>query len=415
MAIEATKPRVLIVGGGLGGLTLAQCLRKQNIPFQIFERDASPVSRVSGWAIALHTVLGDLLSSVSPDMPPLKESVHHLLPLNLETQICLYIYNKRLAVQSTPEAPIIRANRFRFREWLSTQIPIQWGKRVESVEEDEGEVRVRFGDGTTVTGDILVGADGVNSIVREHVLQRPNSETLKAFPAAMVVGETTLSGKLFENQLALGHSCYVKSGPKSSGYFFFCGLSQVNPDGNSGRYYWYVVNEDHDVDKEDHWLRSASQAEKLEYAVKTASTLEPKFTEIIRSTPVSGMRTHSLLVRDAMIHDLPVGRITLLGDAVHPMTPFRGEGGVHAIRDALNLGRTLGQLKSNDTREIESLLGPYQREMIERGVPAVQGSRMQGSTNSYGGTDTDEDKIIAWGQVPKPAPEEIISLEECRA
>ncbi|XXH02031.1 hypothetical protein Hte_008396 [Hypoxylon texense] len=342
MASESFKPRILIVGGGLGGLTLAQCLRKQNIPFEIFERDTNPVSRISGWAIALHT-------------------------------------------------------------------------KVTSVEEDESGVRVHFEDGTTASGDILVGADGVNSIVREHVLQRPNSEILQTFPAAMVVGETTLSGKLFENQLALGHSCYVRSGPEDSGYFFFCGLSRVNPDGNSGRYYWYVVDEDDDVDKEDHWLHSASQAEKLDYAIKVTRTLEPKFTEIIRSTPVSGMRTHSLLVRDAMIHDLPVSRITLLGDAVHPMTPFRGEGGVHAIRDALNLGRALGQLSSNDTREIESLLGPYQREMIERGIPAVRGSRMQGSTNAHSPNTGGEDKIVAWGQVPKPAPEETISLEECRA
>ncbi|KAI6080772.1 putative monooxygenase [Hypoxylon rubiginosum] len=412
MASENTKPRILIVGGGLGGLTLAQCLRKQNIPFQIFERDLTPVSRLSGWAIALHTMLEDLLSSMPSDLPPLKESVHHLSPLNLESQICLYINGKRLVAESTPDAPIIRANRYRFRKWLSTQIPIQWGKRVAGVEEDEDEVRVHFEDGTTATGDILVGADGVNSIVREHVLQRPNSEILQTFPATMAVGEVTVSGKLFENQLALGHSCWVKSGPPSAGYFVFCGLREVSPDGKSGSYYWYVVNEDPDIGKEDHWLHSASQAEKLKHSIKITRLLEPRFTEIIRSTPVSGMRTHPLLVRDAIIHDLPVSRITLLGDAMHPMTPFRGEGGVHAIRDALNLGKVLGQLESNDTQEIKSLLGPYQEEMIERGIPAVQGSRIQGS-NAHNTNTSAESKIISWGQVPKHAPEETISLEKC--
>lgn len=218
------------------------------------------------------------------------------------------------------------------------------------MEEDEDEVRVHFEDGTTATGDILVGADGVNSIgrlnfpnisychdsyhkpnefhpanisqkVREHVLQRPNSEILQTFPATMAVGEVTVSGKLFENQLALGHSCWVKSGPPSAGYFVFCGLREVSPDGKSGSYYWYVVNEDPDIGKEDHWLHSASQAEKLKHSIKITRLLEPRFTEIIRSTPVSGMRTHPLLVRDAIIHDLPVSRITLLGDAMHPMTP----------------------------------------------------------------------------------------------
>lgn len=46
---------VLIVGGGLGGLSLAQNLRKQGISFEIFERDADENARFQGWAIALHS------------------------------------------------------------------------------------------------------------------------------------------------------------------------------------------------------------------------------------------------------------------------------------------------------------------------------------------------------------------------
>jgi 2-polyprenyl-6-methoxyphenol hydroxylase-like FAD-dependent oxidoreductase len=48
------KPHVLIIGAGLGGLTLAQALRKKGISFEIFERDSSVDSRFQGWAIALH-------------------------------------------------------------------------------------------------------------------------------------------------------------------------------------------------------------------------------------------------------------------------------------------------------------------------------------------------------------------------
>lgn len=48
------KMHVLIVGAGLGGLTLAQCLRKQGISFEIFERDEDEQARFQGWAIAIH-------------------------------------------------------------------------------------------------------------------------------------------------------------------------------------------------------------------------------------------------------------------------------------------------------------------------------------------------------------------------
>ncbi|KAI1139397.1 putative monooxygenase [Hypoxylon sp. FL0543] len=408
MAVATTKPRVLIVGAGLGGLTLAQCLRKQNVPFEIFERDSDPVSRASGWAIGLHSVLEDLLSSVPQDMPPFKETVSHLPPLDLEAQVAFYVRGQRRVVQYTPEKPIIRANRFCLREWLSTQVPIQWGKKVVQVIEAEGEVRIRFEDGTTAVGDVLVGADGVNSVVREHVLRRPNEDTLRTVPAAIIIGETTFAGEEFERQLSLGHSCYVVSSPGTPGYFLFVGLRQANADGNSGAYYWLLVIEDEIFGREDHWSRSASQAEKLEYAIQLTSALEPEFTEVIKTTPASGIRTQPLILRDAEIDSLPAGRITLLGDAVHPMTPFRGEGGVHALRDALNLGKVLSRLKSNDLNEIESLLGPYQEEVLERGVAAARASRKAQRINTLG-----EGELIAWGQVAVTAPEEHVSLQKC--
>ncbi|KAI1407932.1 putative monooxygenase [Hypoxylon sp. FL1857] len=409
MALKNTRPRVLIAGAGLSGLTLAQSLRKQNIPFEIFERDTDPISRASGWAIGLHSVLDDLLSDVPQDMPPFKDSVDHLVPLDLEAQIGFFFRGQRQVVQDTPGKLIVRANRFRFREWLSNQIPIQWGKKVIDVVDAGDEVRVHFADGTTAVGDILVGADGVNSVVREHILQRPNKETLRAVPAAIISGETNFSGGEFERQLSLAHSCYVVSSPGTPGYFLFVGLRQVTPDGNSGEYYWHLFIDDGVIEKEDHWLRSASQAEKLDYAMKLTSALEPKFTEVIRATPPSGVLAQPLNIRDGEIEDLPVGRITLLGDAIHPMTPFRGEGGVHALRDALNLGKALGRLNSNDRNEIEALLGPYQGEALERGIAATRASRNAQRVNTAG-----EGNLTAWGQVAVPAPEEHVSLGNCR-
>ncbi|KAI1643699.1 putative monooxygenase [Daldinia loculata] len=410
MAIKTIKPRILIVGAGLGGLTLAQSLRKQGIPFEIFERDTDAHSRFLGWALGVHTILDDLVSSIPDDLPPIKESITHLSPLKLEAQIAFYFHGKHIAVQSTPEQPVIRANRPRFRDWLSTHIPIQWGKRPTRVEQVQDEIRLHFEDGTTATGDILVGADGVNSFVREHLLGVPNKELLRPIPNCMISGETTLSGEAFERQLSIAHSCYVAGGPASSNYFLFVGLNRVSPDGKSGRYYWFTADKDPSIANEDHWSKSASQAELYDHVVNLTSTLEPRFSEVIRSTSVSEVKAKPFIIRDAEIEHLPVGRITLLGDAAHPMSPFRGEGGVHALRDALNLSKAIGQLKSNDTKEIESLFGSYQKEMLERGARAVRASRSQHSLETIA-----DGQIVAWGQTPVEVPDETITIEACLA
>ncbi|XDG05489.1 hypothetical protein ABKA04_005104 [Annulohypoxylon sp. FPYF3050] len=343
-------------------------------------------------------------------MPPFEESVSHLPPLNLNVQIGIYLKFGRQVVESTPEHRIVRANRLRLRKWLLNQIPVQWGKRLTRVVQGFGAaVQVQFEDGTKATGDIIVGADGVNSIVREHLLQRPNKDTLKTVPATMIIGETTLSGEYFERQLSLGHSCYVKSAVDTS-YFVFVGLSEVSPDGTSGQYYWYVTQKDENAGKDDHWLRSASQTEKLEHALKSTSPLDPKFTEVIRETPASGILQHHMIYRDIEIDELPAGRITLLGDAAHAMSPFRGEGGVHAIRDALNLAKALGRLDLNKSGEINSILGLYQDEMLQRGAAAVRKSRNAQKANSGGGGET-----MVWGRTPVEAPEENILLKDCLA
>ncbi|KAI0893022.1 putative monooxygenase [Annulohypoxylon nitens] len=412
MADNSVKPHVLIIGAGIGGLVLAQCLRKQNVPCTVFEKDDGPTARPSGWAIGIHTILDEFESSMPNDMPPFEESVSHLPPLNLKVQIGIYLKFGRQVVESTPEHRIVRANRLRLRNWLLNQIPVQWGKRLTRVVEGFGEgIQVQFEDGTKATGDILVGADGVNSIwtsaIREYLLQRPNKDTLKTVPATMIIGETILSGECFERQLSLGHSCYVKSAVDTS-YFLFVGLSEVSPDGTSGQYYWYVTQKDENAGKDDHWLRSASQTEKLEHALKSTSPLDPKFTEIIRETPTSGILQHHMIFRDIEIDELPTGRITLLGDAAHAMSPFRGEGGVHAIRDALNLAKALGRLDLNKSGEINSSLGLYQDEMLQRGAAAVRKSRNAQKANSGGGGET-----MVWGRTPVEAPEENILLKGC--
>lgn len=66
--------------------------------------------------------------------------------------------------KDSPELPIIRSERRRLRDWLATNLDIQWGKRVKRIEHDDDGVAVFFEDGTSAIGDILIGADGIKSV-----------------------------------------------------------------------------------------------------------------------------------------------------------------------------------------------------------------------------------------------------------
>lgn len=170
MTSKDHSPHVLILGGGIGGLTLAQALRKKEIPFSIFERDSKQNSRSQGWSIGLHTILDDLKASISDDMPSL-ETVFHLHPLKFPSQLAVYQAQdpgQRHGVTDDGSGKLLRANRRRLREFLSTGIQVEFGKQATGIQEDHHSVTVNFTDGTSANGDFLVGADGVHSTGKPH-------------------------------------------------------------------------------------------------------------------------------------------------------------------------------------------------------------------------------------------------------
>ncbi|PTU20624.1 hypothetical protein P175DRAFT_0501244 [Aspergillus ochraceoroseus IBT 24754] len=371
---------VLIAGAGLGGLTLAQNLRKRGISYEIFERDDNKDSRFQGWAIALHTITDDLVASMPSDLPDLKESTNHMNPLKLPTQICLYPAesNMRVGWEDSADTPFIRAERYRLRNWLSTNIPIQWGKRVQRIEHDDQGVTVYFEDGTSAKGDLLVGADGVKSVVREQLLQKRHDEVLSVIPLAAIIGQLTLSGEALRRQLELSHGSYSLIDAER-GYLTFCSLHDVAPDGKSARYYWIMSRSDSTIAEPDHWLKKATQQEKLDHVLEVMQNRDPKFREIFESTPVDGIKEETHVWRDLELDGLPAGRVVLMGDAAHVMTPFRGEGGYNTFLDAMALAKVLDQLNADGgVRNIEAVkaaVNEYNQEMLERGVKSVRLSR----------------------------------------
>jgi hypothetical protein len=154
--------------------------------------------------------------------------------------------------------------------------------------------------------------------VREQVMKVKKSDVLKPIPLAIILGETVLSGEALERQLQLGYSAWLTF---YTNVRLFSGVRNMRPDGKSADIYWLIFYDDDKVAEPDHWLKTATPAEKYDYALNNLSELDPKFQEVLKLTGAEGVKDFPLIFWDALIEELPTSRVTLLGDAVHPMTP----------------------------------------------------------------------------------------------
>ncbi|KAI0378040.1 FAD/NAD(P)-binding domain-containing protein [Hypomontagnella monticulosa] len=401
------KPKVLIVGAGLGGLTLAQIFRKNGVSFEIFERDEHEVVRAQGWSLTMHSVLDELFKAFPDDMPNFRDSVHHLNPLDLESQVIFYFHNDRLGTEGSPSTPTMRANRLRLRKWLATNIDVQYGRVASKIERVGDKMVVAFTNGTTATGDIVVGADGANSIVREHVLGKPNREVLRTVPQSSITGETVLTGELFARQLEIAHSMAII--PVTTGDAWnnlYMGLTKVSPDGQSGEFFWVLSWHDPLVQQTNRIaVNSLTKQERLELVKNMTAHLDPKFKRVIDETAPEEIRDVGWVPMDCHLDEIPLGRATLLGDAVHLMLPYKAEGGIHAIRDALHLGKLITELETPDDAALYRALTTFYGEMLPRGAEAVELSRYfqhNFRKNKVG--------VRAWGHPVKSLPDEKLDI-----
>ncbi|KAK6866052.1 monooxygenase [Apiospora arundinis] len=379
MSPSRTSPHVLIVGGGIGGLVLGQVLRKHGVSFEIFERSESRHARPEGWAIAIHGVLAELYEAMPDDMPPTNE-LNHLHPLDLAFEFAFYSPEtsmEKVGYRDDGAELIMRANRHRFRDWLLHNLPVTTGKQAVQVEENEDSVKVHFQDGTSATGDILVGADGVRSIVRKHMLK--GKDIVEHDNIAMITSNLRLEGAEMAEQLDLGHSAYmvvIKGPPNDTYYRYFVGLDKVAPDGKSGDYYFHLAWEDANAGRDDHWMASATAEELRNYALRATKGAPRQFRCMVERAKLEDVKVPPLRLVTILLDTLPVGRVTILGDAAHAMTPFLAQGAVHAIRDALSLGKALSAVPDASRSAAIKHLEPYQEEMLTRGRQAAANSKL---------------------------------------
>jgi 2-polyprenyl-6-methoxyphenol hydroxylase-like FAD-dependent oxidoreductase len=152
--------------------------------------------------------------------------------------------------------------------------------------------------------------------VRKHVFH--GKDELNTVPLTQVVANVILDREQLERQFKLGASAYII---RERNYRFFVGVRHVSDDASHAELYWLWAQLNPDAVHGPLWPVNASKQEQYDFVMSCASNLDPKFKEILLLSKPEDIHSPALVLRDMVVEEMPSGRITLLGDAIHPMTP----------------------------------------------------------------------------------------------
>jgi 2-polyprenyl-6-methoxyphenol hydroxylase-like FAD-dependent oxidoreductase len=335
--------RILIIGGGIGGLTAGVALRRRGFEATVYE--AAPELQPVGKGIWVPTNAMQVLHRLGLADAVVKAG-WPLERIQLRTVAGALLLDGDLReVAAKYGHTTVSIHRAALVRLLADALPpgaLRLGKRCTSVEHDGAGVGVRFADGTEARGDLLVAADGIRSAVREQVLP---GVPLRYSGLTCYRGIADL-----ELPADLAHVCWeVWGGPVRFG-FSPVGLRQV---------YWFAP-----VTAPADSPLSSGEALTALLAGQYAKFPGP-VPEILRHTPAEE------IIRTDLYDFAPIGRwssgrVVLLGDAAHAMTPNLGQGGAQAVEDAYVLADRLAGCATVDEalREYERLRLPKVRWVV---------------------------------------------------
>jgi 2-polyprenyl-6-methoxyphenol hydroxylase-like FAD-dependent oxidoreductase len=390
---------VIIAGGGLGGLCLLQGLKKAGVSAAVYERDRTRTDRLQGYRIhidpdgsrALHECLPPDLFAAFEATCGTGTRGFNIVSHRLETLLHIDLAG---AVQNDPIARHRSVSRLTLRQVLLDGLDgmVHFDKKLERYEETpEGRVVAYFDDGSSAVGDILVGADGGNSRVRAQFL--PHAERVDT-------GFVGIAGKVpltDENRAWLPRPILdgLASVSAPKGRFMFCASMIYGKNGaanariggadlaetihpgllfdNATDYVFWAFSSRRASYPPEANLTDGDGEALRQVVLGMISDWHPQFNRLVRtadSSTITALRIRT----SAPVPAWPTRNITLLGDAIHSMTPYRGIGANVALRDAALLGRNLAAAHRGEKTVLEAIHA-YESEMLVYGFDAVRTSR----------------------------------------
>ncbi|MCE9565407.1 MAG: FAD-dependent monooxygenase [Planctomycetes bacterium] len=347
-------PRAVVIGAGIGGLTAAIALKQTGWDVSVCER--APELREVGAGITLWTNAVKVLrklgagEAVEAAAAPIKTSEVRSWRGKLLIRADFGALGQRLG------APCIGIHRADLQAKLADALGrehIQYGMTCVAYNRDGKGANALFAEGDDVRGQILVGADGIKSLVRNQLLgpEQPRYAGYTAWRGVALIDRPEVPVGV--TVLAMGRGSQVGMLPIGGGRTYWFATQNVPPDGVAGP--------------------GGHKADLL----KLFGNWWPAFPAAVEATP------DAAILRNDIIDRVPVrkwtdGRVALLGDSAHPTTPNLGQGACQAIESGYVLAKCLKEAET-----AEAGLSAYEQSRFDRTAQITNESWKVGKILAY--------------------------------
>jgi 2-polyprenyl-6-methoxyphenol hydroxylase-like FAD-dependent oxidoreductase len=376
---------VAVAGAGLGGLCLAQGLRQAGTDVTVYERDDGLAGRRQGYRLHVDARAGLALQQC---LPPELLAAFQATCGQASSRLTVVSERLRVLKEVTVGDPAADSyapgtlsssvNRLTLREVLAAGLDdmIVPGREVTGYDAGGQGVRVRFADGGEAEADVLVGADGVNSAVRRQYL--PAAEPTDT-GRRCVYGKTPLrpaAAELLPAALDAGFTAIIggRLGMATGLVRFRNRPEQVAGAALSAAedyLMWGLAGDRGQFGVPDDRLLVMSPAELHALSATLIRSWHPDLRGLHAMADIE--ETFAVRIRTSpVMAPWPPSRVTVLGDAIHAMSPAGGSGANLALRDAAQLCRALTSAADGD--DITMAIGHYEHQMRDYGYAAVAAS-----------------------------------------
>ncbi|KAI4266297.1 MAG: hypothetical protein L6R38_008838 [Xanthoria sp. 2 TBL-2021] len=391
-----SEPHILIIGAGITGLVLAQALKKHGIAFTIFERDAHVAARGRGWGLTIHWSLDTFLSLLPQHIIDKLPQVYVDPEASKRGENGNFLFLDLRSGETRWQVPPnkrIRVSRERLRALLLEGLDVQWSKSLTSISTpDSHTVTASFNDSTSATGTLLIGADGLRSRVRSSLLAHDPPRAINHVLPVRLLGTSVVYPRHLALQMRKLDPFFFQGGdPKSDAFMWFSFLdtpannTRDNPDTYECQILLSWPYREGFRGREKPLDPPSTNEERVKLMKELVDGWANPFYDCVMNIPadaeIKAIALEDFVPKKAL-WDNKDGRATLMGDAAHAMTMFRGDAANHGVIDiSVLLSNILSTIPSisaasgTQAKSLKQAIDTYEAEMIQRTAPAVLTSR----------------------------------------